>query len=131
MKVGDDFFKIWGGISGCQSMLQLLLTDGYVRRKLPLTTIASITAEYVSRRFRVAPAKGSLTVGADADITLVDLAQSATLRAENLLYRHRHSPYVGKTLHGRIVRTMVRGTTVYRDGKIVSGPVGKLVKPTR
>jgi allantoinase len=112
-------------------MLQLLLTDGYVRRKLPLTTIASVTAEYVSRRFRVAPAKGSLSVGADADITLVDLAHHATLRAEDLLYRHRHSPYVGKTLHGRIVRTMVRGTTLYREGKIVSEPVGRLVKPTR
>ncbi|HYP20188.1 MAG TPA: allantoinase [Chloroflexia bacterium] len=131
MKVGDDFFKIWGGISGCQSMLQLLLTDGYVRRKLPLTTIASVTAEYVARRFRVAPAKGSLAIGADADITLVDLAHSAALRAEDLLYRHRHSPYVGKTLHGRIVRTIVRGTTVYRDGKIVSGPIGRLVTPLR
>jgi allantoinase len=131
MKVGDDFFKVWGGISGCQSMLQLLLTDGYVRRKLPLTTIASVTAEYVSRRFRIAPAKGSLAVGADADITLVDLAHRATLRAEDLLYRHRHSPYVGKTLHGRIVRTMVRGRTVYRDGVIVSEPIGRLVTPAR
>jgi allantoinase len=131
MKVGDDFFKIWGGISGCQSMLQLLLTDGYVRRKLPLTTIARVTAEYVARRFRIAPAKGRLEVGADADITLVDLAHSAALRAEDLLYRHRHSPYVGKTLQGRIVRTMVRGITVCQDGKIVSGPIGRLVTPLR
>lgn len=131
MKVGDDFFKIWGGISGCQSMLQLLLTDGYVRRKLPLTTIASVTAEYVARRFRVAHAKGRLAVGADADIILVDLTQRAALRAEDLLYRHRHSPYVGKTLHGRIVQTLVRGKTVYRDGKIVSGPIGRLVTPLR
>jgi allantoinase len=131
MKSDPNFFKVWGGISGCQSMLQLLLTDGYVQRKLPLTTIARVTAEYVAGRFGISASKGRIEVGADADLALVDLGSNAVLLAEDLLYRHQHSPYVGKTLHGRIVRTLVRGTTVYREGKIVSGPMGKLVKPSR
>jgi allantoinase len=36
---------------------------------------------------------------------------------------------VGRTLRGRIVRTLVRGSTVFLDGKIVSGPIGRLVRP--
>ncbi len=40
MKTSANFFEVWGGISGCQSMLQLLLTEGYDRCKLPLSTIA-------------------------------------------------------------------------------------------
>jgi allantoinase len=131
MKTAANFFQVWGGISGCQSLLQLMLTEGYAGRQLPLTTIASIAAGYPAQRFGVSPAKGSIAVGADADLVLVYLESSAVLRAEDLLYRHKHSPYVGRTLHGRIVQTMVRGTTVYQDGKVVSPPVGRLLRPAR
>jgi allantoinase len=129
MKEGSDFFKTWGGIAGCQHLLPLLLTDGHIARKLPLTTIASVTAEYVARRFRVAPAKGRIEPGTDADFALVDLSGSAVLSPEDLHYRHRLSPYVGMTFQGTIARTIVRGNTVYRDGKVVPGNRGKLVRP--
>jgi allantoinase len=129
MKEGSDFFKIWGGISGCQHLLALLLTDGHAMRKLPLTTIASVTAEYVARRFRVAPAKGRIAPGADADFAMVDLQGSAVLSPEDLHYRHPHSPYVGKTLRGTIMRTVVRSRTVYRDGRVIEGNKGRLVRP--
>jgi allantoinase len=128
MKADSNFFKVWGGISGCQSLLQLLLAEGYERRQLPLTMIAALTSEYVAQRFGPLPGKGSLAVGTDADIVLVDLQVKSLLQAGQLFYRHRHSPYVGKTLRGRIVRTMVRGRTVFLEGKVVSEPVGRLCK---
>ena len=123
-----NYFTAWGGISGCQSTLQLLLTDGYLQRQLPLETIAAVTSEFVARRFGL-PQKGRLAVGADADLALVDLAHSVTLQPDDLHYRHRHSPYVGRTLHGRLVRTILRGTTVFLDGKIVAAPLGRLLRP--
>jgi allantoinase len=46
-----------------------------------------------------------------------------------LHYRHRHSPYVGRTLRGRVARTLVRGVTVYHDGAVVSEPIGRLLTP--
>jgi len=131
MKTDANFFKVWGGISGCQSLLQLLLTYGYKKRWLPLTMIAAITAEYVARRFGLLPGKGGLAVGADADVVLVDLEQSGVLQAEDLFYRHPHSPYVGRMLHGRVVRTMVRGRTVFWAGKVVAEAGGRLVRPFR
>jgi allantoinase len=131
MKEGSDFFKVWGGISGCQSLLSLLLTDGYARRKLPLTTVARVTAEYVAGRFGVAPGKGRIEVGADADLVLVNLAESYVLRAGDLLYRYKLSPYVGREMRGRVVRTIVRGRTVFIDGKIVWDPIGRMVRPQR
>ncbi|HYP21148.1 MAG TPA: allantoinase AllB, partial [Chloroflexia bacterium] len=98
MKSSDNFFKVWGGISGCQSLLQLLLTEGYSRRDVPLTTIVSLTAGYVARRFGVSPRKGRLEAGADADLALIDLGSIHVLEAGDLLYRHKHSAYVGRTL---------------------------------
>ncbi len=131
MKAGADFFRVWGGISGCQSMLSILLTDGYSERKLPLSTVTRITAEYVAERFGFAPRKGRIEIGADADMALVDLRAEHKLVAEDLFYRHRHSPYLERNLKAKIVRTLVRGITVFLEGKIVSEPIGKLVTPSR
>lgn len=130
MKTASNFFHVWGGISGCQSMLQLLLTEGYNKRHLPLTTITAITGEYIARRFDLPPQKGRLALGADADLVMVDLQHSAVLQASDLFYRHQHSPYIGKSFNGRVVRTMVRGKTVFLEGKHVSTPFGRLIKQT-
>ena len=73
--------------------------------------------------------KGALTVGADADLALVDLGGTTTVRERGLFYRRRMSPYVGRTFGGRVVRTIVRGRTVFLDGKVVSEPAGRLVRP--
>jgi allantoinase len=129
MKTSTDFFQVWGGISGCQSLLQLLLTEGYERRHMPLPMIASLTAEYAARRFGLSDQKGRLSIGMDADIALVDMSQEQLLRSEDLYYRHQHSPYVGRRLRGRVARTLVRGITVFHEGKIVSQPVGQLLRP--
>ena len=124
-----SFFDVWGGISGCQSMLHILLTEGHARRKLPLTTIAAATATFVAQRFGLAPRKGRLAPGADADLALVDLGQQFVLQSGDLFYRHRHSPYVSRRFQGRVVRTLGRGQTVCRDGEIVGAPLGQLLVP--
>jgi allantoinase len=129
LKSGDDAFAAWGGISGCQTMLALLLSEGHHTRGLDLDLIARVTSGYVARRFRL-PGKGRLKPGADADLVLVDLTASEELSAEDLHYRHRHSPFLGQTLTARIARTLVRGRTVFDDGQIVGPPAGRLLTPT-
>jgi allantoinase len=129
MKTDPSFFRVWGGISGCQSLLALLLTEGYQRRQFPLERIASLTAGFPAHRYRL-PHKGQVTVGYDADLALVDLSASYVLRGDDLYYRHQQSPYVGRTLHGRVLRTLVRGQTVYSEGQFATAPVGQLIRPT-
>jgi allantoinase len=129
LKRTDDAFAAWGGISGCQTMLPLLLSDGHLARGLELDLIARITSGYVARRFRLA-GKGSLEPGADADLVLVDLTASQKLSSGDLHYRHRHSPFLGRTLNARVARTLVRGQTVFADGRIVGAPAGRLLIPT-
>jgi allantoinase len=125
MKGASDFFKAWGGIAGIQSTLRVLLS-----LDLPLRLIAELTSENVARRFRL-PGKGGIRAGADADIALVDLSSTTTLRAEELLSRHRLSPYIGRSLRGTVKRTLVRGRTVFQDGALVGEPCGKLVRPAQ
>ncbi len=127
MKAGDDMFRAWGGISGGQSTLGVLLKEGE-ERGLGLPTLASITAETVARRFGL-PSKGRIEAGVDADLAVVDLDHGGVLEAEELLYRHRFSPYVGRKLKGRVVHALLRGRAVFSGGKVVAGPAGRLVKP--
>ena len=79
--------------------------------------------ERPAARFRL-PGKGRLEPGADADLVLVDPAVETVLRADDLRYRHRHSPYVGMRMRGRIAATFLRGRRVV-DG----APRGRLVRP--
>ena len=117
MKQSDNFFNIWGGIAGVQSTLSILLS---LEPPMPLEQIARLTAGNVAKRFRL-PQKGQIAAGFDADLALVDLNASYTLRREQLLDRHKFSPYVGRKMRGEVRRTIVRGQTVFCDGQIVEG----------
>ena len=127
LKQGDDAFAAWGGIAGAQTLLRVLLTEGSLRG-LELPQIARLTSEAPARRFRLA-GKGSLEPGADADLTLVDLDVETPLADAELYSRHRLSPFLGRPLKGRVVRTIVRGSTVRLDGGMVALPRGRLVRP--
>lgn len=122
LKISDDFFAVWGGISGVQSTLQVLLFSD-----LALPAIASLTADTPARRFKLAN-KGRLEPGYDADLTLVDLSQPIKLASEHLFYRYKQSPYVGRTFKGIIKQTILRGQTVYADGKSVGKPSGRFIR---
>ena len=137
MKSGD-FAKAWGGVAGVQSTLSVLLDRGYhysdqslEGRQLPLDRISSLIATEPARRFRI-PGKGSIAVGMDADLTLVDLSRSSQLRPEHLMQRHPMSnPYLGFTFRGNVERTIRRGETIFASGKITARGPGKFVRPVR
>jgi allantoinase len=128
MKTSKDFFAIWGGISGVQSTLAVMLTEGVQARGLPLESVAKMLARKPAERFRFAH-KGKLELGFDADFCLVDLSRSFTLEPEALLYRHKQSPYLGQKFTGVVQRTVSRGQTVFLDGQVLEGTRGQFVRP--
>lgn len=117
------FFDAWGGISGAQSSLELLFHEGVNRRGLPVPLISSLLSALPAKRFGLDHRKGAIVPGLDADLVLLDPSASYTLKAEDLLYRHKHSPYTGMTLSCRVQTTISRGTVVYTagDGVLAEG----------
>jgi len=129
MKTDANFFKVWGGISGAQHTLPLLITEGHMKRKVRLPLLSQLLSDNVAQRFGLPARKGGIKIGADADLALVELNAEFTVERDDLFYRHRQSPYIGSKLRGRVTRTILRGRTVFKDGKIVAKPLGELVKP--
>jgi allantoinase len=110
------------GITGTQTLMPLLLSEGVHRRGLPLADFARLTSTAAARMFGLYPRKGAIRVGADADFAIADLEARWMITPEELLYKCPWSPNEGTVVRGRIVRTIVRGTTVFCDGELVGDP---------
>jgi allantoinase len=128
----DNIWKAWGGISGVQLTLTVMLSEGVNKRGLPLPALARMLSKNPARLFGLDPQKGAIQPGADADLVVVDLNKEWTLRAEQLFYKNKFSAYVGYSFKGSVERTLVRGKTVYQDGAITVQPgYGKLIRRAR
>ncbi|WP_373231714.1 allantoinase [Cohnella sp.] len=116
MKLGseEDYFAIWGGISGAQSTLELMFDEGFLQRGISLPLLSRLLSEAPARRFGLLPRKGRLAVGADADLVLVNPDSPYVLQPEDLLYRHPQSVYTGRSFRCRVILTMSRGKIVYK-----------------
>ena len=128
LKQTPDCFAVWGGIAGIQSTVELLLSDTGPGGRLALEQVPRVLASAAADRFGLA-GKGLLVPGMDADLALVEVGPTRTLAREELLDRHRLSPYVGRELSARVHTTVLRGEVVYQDGAVCGAPRGRLLAP--
>jgi dihydroorotase-like cyclic amidohydrolase len=128
MKQTDDIWTACGGIAGVQSMLPVLVTEAVHRRRMSLSRLVSLTAGTPARRLGLYPRKGTLDVGSDADLVLVELDTEWTLQPDQLRTRWPLNPFIGRTFVGRVAATLVRGSVVWRNGGPCAEPgFGQLV----
>ena len=111
------------GFPGIATILPVLLSEGYHKKRLSLQRVCEVLTAAPARIFNLAPSKGRIAVGADADLTLVDLRKERVVRWQDLESYADYSLYDGWTLKGWPVKTIVRGTTVMENGTVL-GPQG-------
>ena len=119
-----NFFLEYSGFGGYDAMLSGLLTEGVHKRGLPLTRLAALTAGNAAKIMGLAPKKGALLPGCDADIAVVDLDEEWVFDGEKTLskIKSKHIIYHGMPMKGRVKQTWVRGRRVYQDGQMVQAP---------
>jgi allantoinase len=113
--------KAWGGIAGLQFLLPASWTA--LREIIPLEKfiplLTSGPAEFIHAN------KGEIKVGNDADLTIWDPDKKEIVRREDILFRHKISPYIGEELFGTIRQTIVNGETVFQEGRVINQNKGK------
>jgi allantoinase len=110
---GGDFFSAWGGIASLQLELSAVWT-GARERGIPMSTVSRWMSANPATLAGLADRKGSLAPGKDADIVIWDPEAHFTVDPSALEHRHHITPYAGRTLFGRVVGTLVSGTSAYR-----------------
>lgn len=113
-KEGKDLWKEKPGIVSFPWELPLLLNEGVHNRGLPLSRLVEMNSYTPARRFGLYPRKGSLTVGADADLVLVDLDEEREVVHDG----KGTCIYEGMRLRGWPVLTVARGRVVFEEGKV-------------
>lgn len=112
LKDTDNAFEAWGGIAGIQNNVDILFDEGVQKRDLSLKRFAEIIATEPAKRFGLEN-KGSIAVGKDADFVFIKPESSYTLQAEDLEYRNKLSPYVGRTINAQVAKTILCGEETY------------------
>jgi allantoinase len=132
LKDVPDIFAARSGVPGLETTLPLLYSEGVVRRGLPLATLLHVLCEGPAARYGLAPQKGSIALGADADLVLFAPGEEWRIDEREFVCEAGWSPYHGRDVTGRVKRVLVRGATVFTDGEVRGRPgSGRVVRPLR
>jgi dihydroorotase len=127
-KLVGDIVAAASGVIGVETTVPLLLTEVAAGR-LSWERFSGLLSEGPARTFGLWPAKGSIAVGADADLALVDLAAKWVIEGASLHSRCRVTPFEGREVQGRVIYTMLRGAIVTAEGELARSPTGRMVTP--
>ncbi|MFQ5693122.1 MAG: amidohydrolase family protein, partial [Nitrospinota bacterium] len=118
----DNFLLIPNGLPGSETIVPVLYSEGVRKGRITLHDLVSLVATRPARLFGVFPEKGTLAVGSDADVMILDPERRVVLGRETLHHRVDYSPYEGMEVRGVPVATLSRGVFLFRDGEITAPP---------
>ena len=116
-RTGGDFRSVPNGLPGIEYRVPLLV-DAALDGRLSWERLVEVVAEAPARILGLWPRKGSLSLGADADVVLIDAAGTTTLDAGHMATDF--SPYQGRSVAGRIERVYRRGTLVLAGSELLA-----------
>jgi len=125
---GETIWDALAGFPGIGTMMPILLSEGVNKGRIDLLQLSNITSMNTAKIFGMYPKKGTIQVGSDADIVLVDLKKERKVSAETLDGFSDYNVYEGWNLRGWPVKTIVRGNIIVEDFQMIAKPgYGKFV----
>jgi len=115
------FTKIPNGIPSVEDRVNLLYTHGVCQGRIDLNKFVDVASTQAAKLFGLYPRKGTIEVGADADLVVYDPEYRGTISAETQHMAVDYSAYEGWPIEGRPTTVTVRGKVQARDGKFVGG----------
>jgi dihydroorotase (multifunctional complex type) len=114
-----QFWDATVGIPGAEMFLPVMLSEGVNKGRISLEKVVEVCCYNPARQFGLAPRKGTLSIGSDADLVIVDLNREAEAPQKPLYSNADFCLFGGRKLKGWPILTMLRGRTIAQNGKIV------------
>lgn len=129
LKTGATVWEERPGFAGLATMLPVLITFGLLRGRLTPERLAALTALNPARTFGLAPRKGAIAVGADADAVIVDTEREVPV-GPDVTHSRYTSAFEGLPLRGWPAMTLRRGEVVFTEGEVRCVPgTGEILRP--
>jgi dihydropyrimidinase len=119
---GAPFNKIPPGIPGIEVRLPILFSEGVGKGRITLNQFVALGATNHARIYGLYPRKGTIAVGADADIAIWDPEKEVVISAEMLHDNMDYTPYEGTKVRGWPVVTISRGEIIVDHGEVKAAP---------
>lgn len=124
LKAGPQapFRKVANGIPGLETRLPLLFSEGVVKGRIDLQRFVALTATNNARLYGLHPRKGTIAVGADADLAIWDPEKRFVIRNDDLHHNVDYTPFEGLAGQGWPETVLSRGEIVVAEGALKAAP---------
>ncbi|EZQ13930.1 dihydropyrimidinase [Pseudomonas sp. G11-1] len=116
----DDFTRIPNGTAGIEDRLAIMWDEGVNQGRLTMNEFVAVTSTNTAKLFNMYPRKGSVSVGADADLVVWDPAGTRTISAKTHHQNIDFNIFEGRTVTGIPSHTLSRGKVVWREGQLLA-----------
>ncbi len=117
-----SFYEAPGGLGSVELLLPILYSEGVAKGRMRLTRIVQLLCQNPSTIFGLAPRKGFIQPGSDADLVVFNPREEWKVDSTMLHGKDDYSVYEGMTLHGRVETTISRGEVIYHSGEVMGDP---------
>jgi dihydropyrimidinase len=121
-KARTSFRWVPNGIPGVAARLPILFSEGVAKGRISLTEFVALTSTNHAKMYGLYPRKGSIMIGADADIVLWDADKKVRLTQDLMQHGSDYTPYEGMEVTGWPIKTLLRGQLVADEGRVVGAP---------
>ena len=112
------FRQVANGIPGLETRAPLLFSEGVIAGRIDLQRFVALNSTNAAKLYGLHPQKGTIAVGADADIAIWDPARKVTITNSMLHHNVDYTPFEGRTITGWPVTVLSRGTVVCHEGQL-------------
>lgn len=115
----EDFTKCPNGAPGVEERMALIFSEGVMKGRISINKFVEVCCTNPAKIFGLYPKKGTIAVGSDADITIIDPNKDVTLTTDKLHSNVDYTAYEGFSLKGYPIFTILRGKIISKDGEFV------------
>jgi dihydropyrimidinase len=111
-----SFRKVANGLPGLETRAPILFSEGVVAGRIDIERFVALNSANAAKIYGIYPRKGTISVGADADIAIWDPEKRVVIRNADLHHNVDYTPFEGMNVQGWPVTVLSRGELVCDNG---------------